>query len=262
MTATESGRTPAILTCDDGTTIAYYATPAPASRTMPGVVFLASFASDMSGSKALALEAWCGARGQAFLRFDYRGHGASAGRFEDGCVGDWAADATAALDRLTDGPQILVGSSMGGWIMLLVACARPHRVHGLVGIASAPDFTEDLMWSRMSPDIRQKIEAEGVHYAPSQYSDSPNPITRRLIEDGRRHQVLKGEIPIDAPVRLIHGMADPDVPWRTSQRLAEALRSADVVLSLIKGAGHRLSEPPHLARITAAVADLSQPPPG
>ncbi len=224
---------------------------------MPGIVFLGGFMSDMTGSKALALEAFAAARGQAFIRFDYFGHGASSGRFEDGSIGRWAEDAVAVLDELTEGPQILVGSSMGGWIMLLAALARPHAVAGLVGIAAAPDFTETLMWRAFTPEIRATIERDGVYHEPSAYGEQPYPITRHLIEEGRTHLLLGQQIPIDCPVRLIHGVADPDVPYTLSLDLMQRLGSSDVEVTLIKGGGHRLSEPPDLARMTGVVDALT-----
>jgi pimeloyl-ACP methyl ester carboxylesterase len=227
---------------------------------LAGVVFLTGFVSDMTGGKAVALERFCGDRGQAFLRFDYRGHGASSGRFRDGTIGAWAEDAVAVIDRLTEGPQILVGSSMGGWIMLLAALARPRRIHGLVGIAAAPDFTEDLMWARFTPEIRRRIEREGVYYLASDYGEEPYAVTRELIEEARRHLLLRDTIPLACPVRLIHGLEDPDVPWQTALTLAGQLASTDATVTLIKAAGHRLSEPENIARIAAAVADLSPGP--
>ena len=212
--------------------------------------------SDMSGTKARALERYARARGQAYLRFDYQGHGVSSGRFEDGTIGRWAEDAIAALDGASVGPQILVGSSMGGWIMLLAALARPERVAALVGIAAAPDFTETLIWARMGAAQRAELAERGVLYQPSDYDEQPYAITRALIEEGRNHLLLGGEIPLDCPVRLIHGMADPDVPWRVSRRLAQRLRTADVELTLVKGGGHRLSEPADMARLARILDGL------
>ena len=212
----------------------------------PGVVFLGGFRSDMTGSKAEFLAQRCAARGQAFLRFDYSGHGASGGRFEDGTITRWAADAEAALTALTDGPQLLVGSSMGGWIALLLALRHPARVAGLVGIAPAPDFTEELMWAAFPDSVRQRIIVEGAWARPSEYGD-PVPITRALIEDGRRHLLLGGPIALDVPVRLLHGQGDPDVPWQHSLRLAAALTGQDVQVHLVKDGDHRLSTPRDLA---------------
>jgi len=210
----------------------------------------------MTGTKALALESYARQRGQAFLRFDYQGHGQSSGRFEDGNIGRWAADAVAALDALTAGPQVLVGSSMGGWIMLLAALARSERVAALVGIAAAPDFTEDLMWRRFSAEVRAAIEREGVYHLPSDYSESPYPITKHLIEEGRRHLLLQGPIPLRCPVRLLQGQSDPDVPWQTALRLAEKLESDDLEVTLVKAGDHRLSEPRDLARLEATLDRL------
>ncbi|MBI3708351.1 MAG: alpha/beta hydrolase [Proteobacteria bacterium] len=243
---------PSFLNAGSGVSIAYHRT----AGKSPGVIFLGGFRSDMTGTKALALEAACRTRGQAFLRFDYRAHGQSPGRFEDCTIGHWTEDALAAIDRASDGPQILVGSSMGGWIALLVARARPDRVAGLVGIAVAADFTEDLIWARLAPAQRRQLERDGVIYEPSAYSDQPYAITRRLIEDGRRLLLLRGPIAVDRPVRLLHGMQDPDVPWQCSLALAEKLASADVRIALIKDGDHRLSREADLALLTRTVAEL------
>ena len=240
----------------DGASIAYHATPG----RSPGIVFLGGFMSDMTGSKALALEDLARARGQAFLRFDYQGHGESSGTFEAGTIGIWAEDALAAFDALTEGPQILVGSSMGGWIMLLTAVARRERIAGLVGIAAAPDFTEDLMWQTFDAETRARLLRDGRIEEPSDYGEEPYVITRRLIEDGREHLLLRAPIPLTCPVRLIHGMADPDVPWGTALRIAESLESEDVEITLVKGGGHRLSEPEDIARLQATVVALLEPP--
>lgn len=210
----------------------------------------------MTGTKVMALEAACASAGRAFTRFDYFGHGASSGAFTDGTIGRWSEDAIAVLDELTEGPQVLVGSSMGGWIMLLVALARPGRVCGLVGIAAAPDFTEDLMWDRMDDSIRAALARDGVYHEPSQYDEEPTAITLRLIEEGRDHLVLRSPIPLHCPVRLIHGLEDPDVPWDTSMRLSRVLESPDVTLTLVKDAVHRLSEPRDIARLIATVEEV------
>ncbi|MDJ0944040.1 MAG: alpha/beta hydrolase [Kiloniellales bacterium] len=222
----------------------------------PGIIFLGGFVSDMTGTKALALEAYARRRGQAFLRFDYQGHGGSSGLFEDGTIGRWAEDSIAAIDELTEGPQVLVGSSMGGWIMLLAALARPGRVAALLGIAAAPDFTEDLMWQRFPEEIKAEIESKGVYYAPSDYAETPYPLTKRLIEEGRRHLLLRGPIPLTCPIRLLQGMQDPDVPWETALRLAEALESRDVEVTLVKDGDHRLSDPADLRRLEATLDRL------
>ncbi len=242
-----------MLTRDGGATIAYHRL----SGKGPGVVFMTGFMSDMTGSKALALEELCKARGQAFLRFDYRGHGASSDSFRNGCIGDWAEDAILALDELSEGPQVLVGSSMGGWIMLLTALARPLRVAGLVGIAPAPDFTENLIWPELTEAQRQTVASQGFVEIPSQYGEAPYLITRRLIEDGRTHLLLnKGPLPINVPVRIIQGMEDKDVPWKTALAIQNAVESQDVEITFVKNGGHRLSEPEDLSRLVRTVAAL------
>ncbi|MGE0715509.1 MAG: alpha/beta fold hydrolase [Alphaproteobacteria bacterium] len=224
----------------------------------PGVVFLGGFRSDMTGTKATALEEACRTAGRAFLRFDYSAHGASEGRFEDGTIGGWAADAVAMIDAMTDGPQILVGSSMGGWLMVLAALARPARVAGLVGVAAAPDFTQDLIWDEIPEAVRRVLRETGVWHEPSSHDPEPYPITLRLIEEGRQRLVLRAPIPLACPVRLLHGMADRDVPWTQSQKLLERLEAADVTLTLVKDGDHRLSRPEDLARLTATVETLAR----
>lgn len=221
----------------------------------PGVVFLPGFRSDMGGTKAMALREACAARGRAFLRFDYSGHGESAGRFEDGTIGQWAEDALALFDALTDGPQVLVGSSMGGWIATLLAVRRPERIAALVGLAPAPDFTEALMWPEFTAAQREAVMRDGVLHVPSHYGE-PTPITRALIEDGKRHLLLGGPIPLRCPVRILQGMADPDVPWRHALRLVEALESNDGRLHLIKDGDHRLSRPEDLRLLVETLDQL------
>jgi pimeloyl-ACP methyl ester carboxylesterase len=223
--------------------------------TSPTVVFLPGFRSDMGGDKATALAAFCASRGVGMLRFDYSGHGASSGDFLDGTIGAWAADALAAIDALTSGRLILVGSSMGGWIALLTAMARPERVAALVGVAAAPDFTQRLMWDAMAPPERAALQRDGVLYVPSQYGD-PTPITRALIEDGATHLVLTGRIPVACPVRLLHGQADPDVPWELALQIAAEVESSDTRVVLVKDGDHRLSRPADLALLRQVVADL------
>jgi pimeloyl-ACP methyl ester carboxylesterase len=218
----------------------------------PEVLFLGGFASDMTGTKALRLDAHCRARGQAFTRFDYRGHGASSGQFTDGTIGEWAADALAVLDRVVEGPALLVGSSMGGWIMLLVALARPERVKGLIGIAAAPDFTERLMKDAMTAEEAATLARDGVLLQPSEYG-APLPITARLLDEGRDHLVLDQPIPIGCPVHLLHGQADPDVPFELALELADRLESRAVTLELVKDGDHRLSREADLRRLTAAL---------
>jgi pimeloyl-ACP methyl ester carboxylesterase len=214
--------------------------------------------SDMSGTKATALEAHCHAAGRGYVRFDYRGHGRSSGRFEAGTISLWAGDAIAVLDQATSGPQILVGSSMGGWIMLLAALARPERIAGLVGIAPAPDFVL-RMWEEFPDEVKRRLETERVYYRPSEYADEPYTITMDLIEDGRRNLVLgEEEVAITCPVRLLHGMRDPDVPWRLSLEIARKLASTDVDITFVKDGDHRLSEPRDIARLCQTVETLAQ----
>ena len=244
--------TPEILTCSDGRYIAYNKM----SGTSPGVVFLSGFKSDMTGSKALALENFCSTRKQAYLRFDYTGHGKSSGDFEDGTIGQWSSDAIMVLDKLCTGPQILVGSSMGGWIMLLVALARPRKIAGLIGIAAAPDFTENLVKNEFSPDQIDLIEKQGFIEIPNCYNEEPYKITRALLDDGLNHLLLKSEIPIECPVRLIHGDKDQDVPWETSIRLAKNISSQNVETLFVKGGDHRLSEPQDLDRLCHTLDSL------
>lgn len=222
----------------------------------PGVVFLGGFKSDRQGTKALYLEDWARAQGRAFLRFDYSGHGDSSGDFEAGSIGDWFADAVAAIEALTEGPQVLVGSSMGGWISLLVARAMPERVAGLVTVAAAPDFTEDGFWAGFSEDQRQVIMRDGRIELPSDYSDDPYVITRRLIEDGRDHFVLRTPLALPFPVRFLQGTADEDVPMGWALRLLDHAEGPDMRLALVKGADHRFSTPDCLAMISGAVAEL------
>lgn len=211
----------------------------------------------MAGSKAVAVEAWAAAKGLSCLRFDYRGHGLSEGRFTDGTIGLWTEDALGVFDALTDGPQIVVGSSMGGWIALNLALARPTRVAALVGIAAAPDFTEDLIWAKLPPALRARLEADGILHQPSEYGDAPYPITRKLIEDGRNHLRLRGTIAYEGRVRLLHGMKDPDVPWQWSPKIAEKLVAADTRVVLVKDGDHRLSRPQDIALLEATLAELA-----
>ena len=244
------------LSRPDGATIAYeQQAPAP-NQTGPGVIFLHGLMSDRGGTKARTLAAHCAAKGYGYVRFDMFGHGDSSGRFEDGGVGRWTEDALAILDHVTSGPQILVGSSMGGWVTVRAATARPHRVAGVLGIAPAPDFTEDQMWPGFSPEQREKIMRDGVVEVPSDYNDGPYRISRHLIEDGRRHLVLREDIPITCPVRLLHGQRDTAVPWERSLMLAGKISGKDVEIHLMKDGDHRLSAPHELARICTMLDEL------
>ncbi len=221
----------------------------------PCVVFLPGFRSDMTGDKAKALASVCEEQGRSLLLFDYSGHGASGGSFESGTISRWSADALVAIDELTEGDLVLVGSSMGGWIGLLAALARPGRVAGFVGIAAAPDFTEALMWDSMTFEERAALMEHGVLLQPSAYGE-PYPITRALIEDGRTRLLLDGPVALNCPVRLLHGQRDKDVPWETALRLAERIVSPDVRVVLVKDGEHRMSRPQDLALLRATLLDL------
>lgn len=233
----------------------------------PGLVWLGGFASDMRGTKALYLDEWAKARGRAFLRFDYSGHGESPGRFEDGCVGDWLEQSLAVFERSTQGPQIVIGTSMGGWIALLLARrlaerGEAARLFGLILLAPAVDFTEALLWKGLDPATRREIMEKGVWRRASQYSAEPTPITRRLIEDGRRRLLLGGAVRAHARVHILQGMADPDVPWRHALTLVEHLNADPVTLTFIADGDHRLSREQDLAQLAAAVELMSAPPLG
>ncbi len=213
----------------------------------------------MLGSKALFLHNWAEKQNRDFVRFDYTGHGQSSGDFADGCIGDWFRDACNVMRDLTTGPQILVGSSMGGWIALLMMRAMPERVAGLVGIAAAPDFTEDSILTRMTRAQRETLHRDGRIEEPSRYSDLPYLITRKLIEDGRRHLVMRSPLRATGPVRLLQGMADPDVPWETAARLATHIEGDDVRMILLRGADHRLSGEKELALLAETIHALPDP---
>jgi len=223
------------------------------SGAAPTRVWLCGFRSDFTGTKATHLATRAAATNQSFVRFDYSGCGKSEGAFEDGAIGRWLADSLAVIDALTTGPLLLVGSSMGGWLALLAALERPERVAGLVLIAPAPDFTERLLWAEMSDAARASIQRDGQWMRPSAYGEDAYPITRGLIEEGRVHLVLDDAIPIRAPVHILHGQSDPDVPWGLSLELAERLESEDVRLTFVKAGDHRLSTPADLDLIADAV---------
>jgi len=248
---------PEVLSLARNRSLAYHRLQAEGDGAMrPGVVFLGGFASDMTGTKACWLEDWARARGRAFLRFDYTGHGASSGRFEDGAISDWAADAADAVAALTEGPQILVGSSMGGWIALLLARAMPERLAGLVGIAAAPDFTEDTIWPALAETDRVHLMREGWIAQPSDYGE-PLVITRRLIEDGRQNLVLRSPLRLACPLRLLQGTADRDVPVAVALRLLDHVDCADARATLVRGADHRFSGPAELALIGRTLDDIA-----
>ena len=228
----------------------------------PGLFWLSGFNSDMQGTKAVALDAWAADHGRACVRFDYSGHGESGGAFIDGTIGRWLEDSIAVFEQFCAGPQVVIGSSMGGWMALLLAREITRRggigraiLAGLVLIAPAPDFTEELMWKGFSPEIRQEIETKGMWLRPSQYGE-PYPITRALIEEGRNHLLLGSTIDVGCPVRILQGAQDPDVPWKHAFALAHRLPADDVVLTMIQDGDHRLSRPQDIARIIAAVAEI------
>ena len=243
---------PSYLTRADGARIAYRRV----EGRSPTIVFLGGFSSDMTGTKATYLDRWCRDHGRAYLRFDYQGHGASGGRFVDGTIGTWRDDALAVIEGATDGPLVLVGSSMGAWIMLLVAGALAGRVRALVGLAAAPDFTETLVWERLAAAEREALAREGVIHLPSDYDAAGSPISHDLVTEARAHLLLGAPIAVDCPVRLVHGLDDRDVPWEMSRRLLQSLTSGDASLELVKGGDHRLSEPADLARLARILGEL------
>lgn len=243
---------PSMLDTPQGRRIAYHRT----DGAGPGVVFLGGLRSDMEGTKALFLEDWARATGRAFLRFDYSGHGQSSGVIEEGAIGDWHQDAVMAISSLTEGPQVLVGSSMGGWQALLLARAMPDRVAGLVGIAAAPDFTEDSMWGGFDEAQRRALMEEGQVALPSDYSDDPYIISRRFIEEGRTRLVLRDPLPLPFPARFLQGTADTDVDMSVALRLLDHAEGPDIRLTLVKNADHRFSTPDCLDLITATVEEV------
>jgi pimeloyl-ACP methyl ester carboxylesterase len=258
--AAAAGQPPTFIEVGEGAAarrIAVRARPGAA----PGLFWLGGFHSDMQGTKALALDEWAAGHGRACVRFDYSGHGESGGAFIDGTIGRWLEESVAVFDRICRGPQVVIGSSMGGWMALLLAreiarrAASPASLAGLVLIAPAPDFTEQLMWNGFSPEVRNEIETTGVWLRPSQYGE-PYPITRALIEEGRNHLLLGSAIEVGCPVRILQGAQDPDVPWQHAFALTHRLPSDDVVLTMIQDGDHRLSRPQDIARIIAAVAEI------
>src|ERR1700731_2420711 len=256
-----TGQPPAFIEIGKGDAARRLAVRARAGGS-PGLFWLAGFKSDMRGTKALALDAWAAERRRACIRFDYSGHGESGGDFIDGTIGRWLEESLAVFEQFCSGPQVVIGSSMGGWMALLLAremakrTGRRASLAGLVLIAPAPDFTEVLMWNAFSPEVRQEIETKGVWLRPSQYGD-PYPITRALIEEGRNHLLLGRTIKVGCPVRILQGAQDPDVPWRHAFALTQRLPSDDVVLTMIQDGAHRLSRPQDIARIIAAVAEIA-----
>ncbi|MET0182416.1 MAG: alpha/beta hydrolase [Caulobacterales bacterium] len=237
----------------DGVRLAYAAI----HGRKPTFVWLSGFKSDMAGAKAQALAEWAEQTGQSFLRFDYSGHGVSGGAFEDGTIGRWLADALTIIDAQSDGPLVLIGSSMGGWISLLVACARPERIKALLLIAPAPDFTERMLADEMDDAARAVLETTGRWERPSDYDPEPYVITRALIEDGRNHLILDKPIAFEGAVRILQGQQDDAVPWAHALLIAEKLKSQDVAITLVKDGDHRLSRPQDIVRLTDIAAELA-----
>ncbi|WP_170515058.1 alpha/beta hydrolase [Ruegeria atlantica] len=223
----------------------------------PTVVFLGGLKSDMEGTKAVHLEDWAQARGQAFLRFDYSGHGESSEAFTDGCIGDWHEDTIEAVAALTEGPLIVVGSSMGGWQALLLARTIPERIAGMVTIAAAPDFTEDGYWASFSAEQKAALDSVGHVELPSDYME-PYIITKRMIEDGRQRLVLRDALDLPFPVRFLQGTADTAVSTETAVRLLEHASGPDMRLLLVKDADHRFSDGPCLGLIENAVLEVME----
>ena len=241
------------VTRPDGVRLAWSRVPGQG----PAVVSLPGYRAHITGAKAKPLADWAAARGQAFLRFDPGGHGQSGGSFADGTIASWTEDARLVIEAQAPGPVVLAGSSMGGWIALLLAVRTVLPVQAVVGIAAAPDFTEDLMWESMAPPERAALERDGVLHVPSAYGD-PVPVTRALIEDGRHHLLLRAPVPLRIPVRLLHGQRDPDVPWETALRVSQRLEGADVQVTLVKDGDHRLSRPQDLLLLTRTLELLLQ----
>jgi pimeloyl-ACP methyl ester carboxylesterase len=241
-----------ILTRSDGATIAYDQI----SGDGPGVIFLHGLKSDRRGTKAAHLLKYCEASDQPFITFDMFGHGDSSGDFVDGSISRWTDDALAVIDALTEGPQVLIGSSMGGWVMLKTALARPDRIKGLIGIAAAPDFTETLIWGSLSQDQRESVMTTGRLEMPSVYQEEPYDIGLTLIEDGRSNLLLNKPISFSGPVRLLHGLTDDDVPWQVSVTTAEHLTGEDVTVTLVKDGKHNLSRPDDLDLLTETLESI------
>jgi len=248
MTKTIEGH----LTTPDGVQLAYVQT----LGQSPGIVFLGGYMSDMTGTKAQALETFCRENNLSFVRFDYRGHGASTGSLEMSTISTWTSDTLAVIDTLTEGPQILVGSSMGGWLMLLAAIARKPLISGLVGIATATDFTRRLLDNELTASQLTELRSNGITRIHSPYSETPYVVTQSLLEDGQTQLLLDKPIDLQCPVRLLHGMRDTSVPWENSLELANQLSTSDVEIILIKNGDHRLSDPVSIDRLLLTVRTL------
>jgi pimeloyl-ACP methyl ester carboxylesterase len=255
---------PEYLTLGEGAEARRVALRKRAGKT-PGLFWLGGFKSDMKGTKAVALDQYAAQVGRACIRFDYSGHGESGGRFEDGTITRWLEDALVVFKNHAHGPQIVIGSSMGGWMALLLARAlakdaslsKDAKLAGIVLIAPAPDFTEELMWKKFSDDVRTQIETTGQWERPSQYGDGPYAITKNLIEDGRKHLLLGKPIQVKCPVRILQGVLDPDVPWQHAMKLVSCLAQDDVTMTLVKDGDHRLSRPEDIERLIKTVEELA-----
>ena len=247
------GQIPSFVIGDQDRKIAYHKTDGQGLT----VIFCGGYMSDMEGTKALFLEKTCKELGLSYVRFDYSGHGQSSEEFTDGTIGKWKDDALAIIDQVTDGPLIIVGSSMGGWIGLLVSLARKERIAAFIGIAAAPDFTRELMWDKYSEAIKNTLKTEGVYLEPSEYSDEPYRVSYGLIQDGENHILLNKRIELHCPIRLFHGLLDEDVPSEYSSRIAEKVMSDDVIISFNKNGDHRLSTEADLERLKSALVELS-----
>ncbi len=251
------GREPSFLIGNEGRKIAYHKMDGQnRDDGVPTVVFCGGYMSDMEGTKALFLENVCKEIDFAYVRFDYSGHGRSSEKFIDGTIGKWRDDALSVIDQVIEGPVIIVGSSMGGWIGLLVSLARKERTKAFIGIAAAPDFTRELMWEKYSDAIKNKLKAEGIYLEPSDYSDEPYKVSYALIQDGEDHILLNRPIELNCPIRLFHGLKDEDVPSEYSSRIAQKVTSDDVIISFNKSGDHRLSTDADLERLRQALLEL------
>ncbi|MBS41013.1 MAG: alpha/beta hydrolase [Rhodospirillales bacterium] len=244
---------PKFLNCRNGSTIAYHKI----MGKEPNIVFLGGYMSDMDGTKAISFQNYCQSHDLSYLRFDYSGHGRSSGEFIKGTIKQWSDDAICVIDQLTQGPLILVGSSMGGWIMMLAALARPDRIKGLIGIAAAPDFTEQLMWNRFPAKIKKTLLREKIYYQPTEYGDKPYPITLNLIENARHNLILNKPIPIKCPVHLFQGQKDNTVPWQYAMQISKSIPTDNVTITFIKNGDHRLAREKDLRRIFNAITVMS-----
>ena len=242
------------LNTDHGTCIAWVGAE---KNNAPTIVFLSGHGSDMNGSKAIAVHHWADENGYGMIRFDYFGHGQSSGDMMDGNISIWRDDCLAVIDQLTKNKIILVGSSLGGWLMMLTALARQDRIAGMIGIAAAPDFTDDLIWDKLNEAQQQRMAHDGYIALPNPYAPEDVIFPYQLIVDGRRHFILRSRHPAPYPVRLLHGMDDAEVPWQTAEKLANTLDGDDICAVLVKGAGHRFSEPEQIDILLSHLGEVT-----